>query len=92
MWVRFFVKGKSEAETYRYFSDDTWGEEDLRSEAEDWASNTSHGLLNDRYTYGFERVEKLPAKVKAAQIETAKRMRESAERMLAILESEEAAP
>jgi hypothetical protein len=86
MWVRFFVQGKSEAETYRWFEDDEpWGDADLRLAAEDWASGTSQGQLNDHYRYGFERVKKLPAAVKAALVVQFKSERREATRMLKIL-------
>ena len=63
------------------------GDEDLHMQAEDWASGTSQGALNDHYRYGFERVRKLPAKVKAALVEEFKSERRRVARMLKILAS-----
>lgn len=60
MWVRFWVRGKSEAQVFRWFEGSDASEENLKFEAEEWASNTSQGILNDMYRYGFERNVKLP--------------------------------
>jgi hypothetical protein len=79
------VQGKSKADTYRWFPDD-YSDEDLRYEAEDWASHTSQGVLNDIYRFGFERVEKLPEEAKKLLVEQCQDAKESAEEMLAILE------
>lgn len=84
MWVMFFVQGKSRAETHRWFDDDV-SDDDLKDEAESWASTTSQGILNDHYRYGFDRVKKLPEKVRADLIQAYKAKRAHANAMLKIL-------
>lgn len=92
MWVKFFVgSSKSRAEEYFWYGDardaGLWSDEDLRSEAEDWASGTSQGRLNDSYRYGFERVsdDKLPPEVLSAKIEEYERIHKHAGEMLEML-------
>lgn len=84
MWVRFFVQGKSRAETYRWIPDNST-DASLRAEAETWADGTSQGQLNDHFTYGFDRVRRLPKKVRADLIEIYAAKKQYAEDMLKIL-------
>jgi hypothetical protein len=84
MWVQ----GKSGTETYRWFPAD-YSDDDLKDEAEEWAGGTSQGMLNDRYRFGFDRVKKLPVKVKEnLVVEWANRLN-NAKTMLEILASTE---
>jgi len=92
MWVRFEIKGgrghERTEETYVFLEDDDpWSDENLRAEAEDWASRTSLGTVAERYKYGFERVKKLPERVRLMLIEKYEDMRKTADRMLRILKA-----
>lgn len=84
MWVKVWVRGKSVAECYDWFDDEASNDE-LRDAAQEWASHTSQGILNDYYKYGFERVKRLPESVRLNLINRYKNNLRQTKLMLKVL-------